>query len=56
VSYVVGGLPPGRTFHLLLWNALGDGTTADGGTVTADATGTATLTAPLQAVFALTGA
>jgi hypothetical protein len=56
VSYVVGGLPPGRGFHLSVWNAAGDSATADAGTVTADATGAATITAPLQAVFALTGA
>ena len=52
---MVGGLPPGKAFHLLLWNAAGDGATADGGTLTADATGVVTVTAPLQAVFALTG-
>jgi hypothetical protein len=55
VTYLVGGLPPSRAFHLLVWNAVGDATTSDGGTVTADATGAATVTAPLQAVFALTG-
>jgi hypothetical protein len=53
-SYVIGGLPPGQAFRLLVWNAAGDGTTADGGIVTPDATGTATVSAPLQAVFALT--
>ena len=52
-SYLIGGLPPGKAFHLLLWNGSGDGTTIDGGTLAADANGTLDVSAPLHAVFAL---
>jgi hypothetical protein len=55
-GYLVGGLPPGTTFRLLLWNGAGDGTTVDGGTLTADRNGVLSVTAPLQAIFALTTA
>jgi hypothetical protein len=54
VSYSVGGLPPSATFQLVIWNRDGDGRNAIAGTVVADATGAATFTAPLHAVFALT--
>ena len=54
VSYFVGGLPPNASLRLELWNQDGSGVLSDGGTVTTDAAGGATLTVPLQAVFALT--
>ena len=53
-SYVVGGVPPRRTFTLLYWNFDGSGTNTTAGTVTSDASGVVTVTAPLHAVFALT--
>jgi len=54
VSYSLGGLPPSTTFNLLIWNQQGDGQTAAAGTIATDPVGVATLTAPLQSVFALT--
>lgn len=53
-TYLVGGLPPRTAFTLLYWNADGSGATAAAGTVTSDALGAITVTAPLHAVFALT--
>ena len=54
VSYSIGGLPVGASFTLVLWNRAGGGKLVSADPVTADATGTATVTAPLQSVFALT--
>jgi hypothetical protein len=54
VTYTVAGLPPLAQLHLLVWNRAGDGTVSDGGLVTTDGAGAATVTIPLHAVFALT--
>ena len=54
VSYSIGGLPGGASFTLVLWNRAGGGKLVSAGAVAADATGTATVTVPLQSVFALT--
>ena len=54
VPYAVGGLPPSTTFRLVEWNRVGDGRTADAGSVTTDDAGVASFLVPLQAVFALT--
>jgi hypothetical protein len=54
VTYSVAGLPPLAQLHLLVWNRVGDGTVSDAGLVTTDGAGAATVTIPLQAVFALT--
>ena len=40
-AYSIGGLPPGTTFNLALWNATGDGTNSLAGTVTTNAAGVA---------------
>jgi hypothetical protein len=53
VSYEIGGLPPGTTFQLVLWNQDGSGGLTGSGVQT-DAAGVATVTVPQQAVFALT--
>ena len=53
-AYSIGGLPPGTTFNLAVWNATGDGTNSLAGAVTANAAGVARFTVPLQAGFALT--
>jgi hypothetical protein len=53
-SYSVGGLPPLSEFHLLLWNAVGDGVDSIAGTVMTNAAGVARFEVPLQAAFALT--
>jgi hypothetical protein len=50
VSYTIGGLPAG-TFNLILWNANGDGKLTSRELDVTD--GVTTLTAPLQAVFAV---
>jgi hypothetical protein len=54
VTYTVAGLPPLAQLHLVVWNRVGDGTVSDAGVVTTDGAGAATVTIPLQAVFALT--
>jgi hypothetical protein len=54
VSYSVGGLPPSTAFTLLLWNRDGNGQITAAGTIVSDAAGVATMSAPLQSVFALT--
>ena len=41
-------------FTLVLWNRAGGGKLVSAGTFTVDATRTATVTVPLQSVFALT--
>jgi hypothetical protein len=58
VSYTIGGLPPDRSFSLVLWNKAGNKT---GGrtlnleqTITTDGTRVAKLTVPAHSVFALT--
>ena len=53
-SYAIGGLPPQTTFVLSVWNELGDGATLTMPAAQTDASGVATFTAPLNAVFALT--
>jgi hypothetical protein len=53
-SYTIGGLPPHSSFALLLWNRAGGGQVVVDSTIAADANGVATITVPLQAVFALT--
>jgi hypothetical protein len=53
-NYTIGGLPPQTTLHLALWNQNGDGTITTNPDVQTDASGVATITIPLQAVFALT--
>ena len=53
-SYSFGGLPPLTQFHLLLWNAAGDGVDSIVGTVTTNAAGVARFQVPLHAAFALT--
>ena len=53
-SYAVGGLPPQATFHLAVWNELGDGAILPMPPVQTDAAGVATFDAPVNAVFALT--
>jgi hypothetical protein len=54
VSYSIGGLPPRTAFHLVVWNARGDGQNAIEADVVADPAGVATLSVPQQAVFSLT--
>jgi hypothetical protein len=54
VSYSIGGLPPLTTFHVGVWNETGDGKDVVDADVTADPAGVATLSVPLNAVFALT--
>jgi hypothetical protein len=56
VSYSVGGLPPGATFRLYVWNPDGSGAIAAPVTVRSDAAGLLQVTAPLQSVFAVTTA
>ena len=54
VPYSVGGLPPNTSFRLLVWNGDGVGGIFDNGFIVTGPTGTATFTAPLDSVFALT--
>jgi hypothetical protein len=54
IPYTIGGLPPGVTFRLVVWNADGGGTLSHAASVTTDARGVAAFTVPQQAVFALT--
>ena len=54
VPYSVGGLVPGTSFGLVVWNATGDGTNALTGSVTANADGVVRFTVPLHGVFSLT--
>jgi hypothetical protein len=56
VSYRIEGLPPDTPFQLEVWNGDGSGRLSTGDTVRSDGLGTATVTAPLQSVFALTTA
>jgi hypothetical protein len=53
-SYTIGGLSPSTTLHLSVWNELGNGLTLNVPDVQTDASGVATFTAPINAVFALT--
>lgn len=53
-SYAVGGLPPQTTLHLAVWNELGNGAILDLPDLQTDASGIATFSAPINAVFALT--
>jgi hypothetical protein len=53
-SYTIGGLPSSTTFHVSVWNAVGDGRVASMPDVTTDAQGVLAVSAPQQAVFALT--
>lgn len=55
-DYVIGGLPQLTTLHLAVWNELGNGLILNMPDVQTDASGVATFTAPLNAVFALTTA
>ena len=54
VEYTIGGLPPARKLRLAIWNEAGDGLDGPTTTVTTDAAGVATITVPLNGVFALT--
>ena len=54
VPYSVGGLPPNTYFRLLTWNGDGAGGIVDNGFLATSPTGTATFSAPLDSVFALT--
>jgi len=54
VAYGIAGLPPSTRFHLVVWNARGDGTNVDVGFVDSDDSGAVTLSAPVDGVFALT--
>jgi hypothetical protein len=54
VSYQIGGLPPGGTVRLVVWNLDGSDALAPAVALQADAAGVATVSAPQQAVFALT--
>ena len=54
VPYAIGGLPARKTFQLVVWNRGGGGKLVIADPVTTDGRGVARLTAPLQAVFALT--
>jgi Glycosyl hydrolase catalytic core len=54
VSYIIDGLRRNAAFTLLLWNRAGGGQLASDGTITSNARGVASVTAPLHAVFALT--
>jgi hypothetical protein len=51
-TYSIGGLSPGAAFQLMYWNVDGSGQLAPGPSVRADASGTLTVAAPLQSVFA----
>jgi hypothetical protein len=54
VSYSIGGLPPSSPLQLVVWNQDGLGGLSASAALTTDAAGTATVTVPLQSVFALT--
>jgi hypothetical protein len=54
IGYVVGGLPAGAKFTLVVWNRDGAGANEAVGTITVDGAGVARVTMPLHAVFALT--
>jgi hypothetical protein len=53
-NYTIGGLPPQTTFHLAVWNELGNGGIVNDPDVQTDASGVATFAVPIHAVFALT--
>ena len=53
-TYTIGGLPPQSTFHLAVWNELGNGTILNDPDVQTDASGVATFAIPVSGVFALT--
>jgi hypothetical protein len=53
-SYSIGGLPANTSFTLAEWNATGDGTNSNAGTVTTNEAGVARFEVPLQAAFSLT--
>jgi hypothetical protein len=54
IGYVVGGLPAGAKFTLVVWNRDGAGANEAVSTITVDGAGVARVTVPLHAVFALT--
>jgi hypothetical protein len=54
IGYVVGGLPAGAKFTLVVWNRDGAGANEAVSTTTVDGAGVARVTVPLHAVFALT--
>ena len=54
VSYAVGGLPPGASFQLYVWNPDGSGASAPPVAVQSDTAGMLQVSAPLQSVFAVT--
>jgi hypothetical protein len=56
ISYSIGGLPPNKLFHLVFWNATGEGTNKDIGFVDSGPDGVLRFSAPLDAVFAATSA
>ena len=56
ISYSIGGLPPDKLFHLVFWNATGEGTNQDIGFVDSGPDGVLRFSAPLDAVFAATSA
>lgn len=53
-EYSLGGLPPNTNFTLVVWNASGDGTNSDAGTVPTNADGVARFAVPLHGAFSLT--
>jgi len=53
-TYTIGGLPSQTTFHLTVWNELGNGGILNDPDVQTDAAGVATIAVPVHAVFALT--
>ena len=53
-SYSIGGLPPGETFSLAVWNATGSGENKIVATVTVNGAGVVRFAVPLHAGFALT--
>ena len=54
VPYTIGGLPPGASFHLAVWNEAGDGVVGLSKVVATDAAGVVTITVPQHGVFVLT--
>jgi hypothetical protein len=54
VPYTIGGLPPGASFHLAVWNEAGDGVVGLSKVVATDAAGVVTINVPQHGVFVLT--
>jgi hypothetical protein len=54
VTYRLSGLPPSTSLRLVVWNRDGDGRNVEADPIVTDAAGVATVTTPLQSVFALT--